>query len=783
MGELSVVGKNVTRIDALEKVTGKAKYCADLKLPGMLHGKVLRSPYAHAKIISIDISKAEQVPGVRAIVTGKNVPESREGFSMLDKHSLCRDVVRCVGDGVAAVAAVSPEAAEEALGLIEVKYEELPAVYDAEEAFSTSPVTILHPNLPNYERVLLPEVGLDLENRPNVHSHYKIRKGDVEKGFKEADLIVENRFSVPRIIHAQLEPNNCIAKVESDGSLTVWTTVNSLRRLKALLCRTFNLSPARVKVISLYVGGAFGGLPVIEQFAVLLTFKTGRPVKIALDREEVFTSTYWRSPFVIYLKDGVKRDGTLVAREMKAISDGGAYFAIASVIVRQSAMAAVPLYRVPNCKIDNYGVYTNAVAAAPFRGMGVPQPTFAIEQQMDIIAEQLGIDAIELRKINLLKEGERNIQGEITPSIVAQECLDAVADWIGWGKPSKADAGPWRRGKGLALGSKMTVGGTASSVFVKMHQDGCIELRHNADEIGQGVNTVLAQIVAEELGVSMDNIKIVRGDTAVAPYDHGSVASRSTFHTGNAIRIACQNLKRQIFERASEKLGVSPDKLETREGKVYVKGARAHEKAFTIAEVFPPTFGQVGLLPDEVELVGKGAYVNVVTPIDPETGQGERQGERVNAYYGEGAQAVEVAVNVETGEVKVLRACSAFNMGQPINPKLCEGQMEGGMAKAIGAALYEEIIMDNGRVLNPGFKDYRIPFAEQIPSMKDVKSMIVFAPEREGPYGAKGLGEGTTVPMAPAIANAVYNAIGVRIKDLPITTEKVIRALKEAGEA
>lgn len=781
MTQLSKVSQNITRVDAFEKVTGKARFLSDLRLPSMLHGKVLRSPHASARIIRIDVSKAKEIAGVKSVVSGNDAPDVISGELIQDKYMFALDKVRYIGEPVAAVAATSPEIAEAALNLIDVEYEELPAVFGIKEAFSKKPDAVLHSDISEYERPMLPHVGLDMENRPNVHSHYKLKTGSMDKGFKEADLIVENEFYMARKIHCQLEPNNCIAQVEGDGSLTVWTTANSISRLKEHLCYVFQLSPSKVRVKSLYIGGAFGGMPILEAFAALLTLKTGKPVKIGMSRKEVFTSSYCGSPFIIKLKDGVKQDGTLIARELKIIGDGGAYAERTPMIVSRGVAAAVPIYKVPNSKIDSYAVYTNTLPAAPFRGFGIPEPTFALEQHMDIIAEKLGIDAVEFRKSNLLKEGDKNIQGEVTPATMTKECLEAAADWIGWDKqPANTDY-PWKRGKGITLASKGTTGGTASTAYVKVHQDGSVELRHNADEVGQGANTVLAQIVAEEFDISPHDIKITRGDTTLAPFDVGSVSSRTSYLTGKAVQLACLDAKQQIFETAAGKLGVTPEQLEMKGGEVTISGQS--DQTISIPDVFGFPFATKGLLLDKIELIGKGVWFDFPTDVDPETGQVPANpftGEpgKLYPYYAEGAQAAEVEVNMETGQIKVLRFCSAFNMGRPLNPKMCEGQMEGGMAFCIGSALYEEAILDKGKMLNPNFKDYRLPFATQIPCGKNTKSMIIATPFEDGPYGVKGLGEGTVAPGPAAIANAVYNAIGVRIKELPITPNKVLNALK-----
>lgn len=774
MSELTVVGQSVKRLDSFEKVTGKAKYVMDMKLPAMLYGKILRSPYPHAKITSIDSAQAARLGGVKAVITGRDVPDRRFGIGVYDQHVLARERVLFAGDAVAAVAASTDEIAEVALGLIEVEYEELPAVFDAEEAASATPPVVLHPDLYSYQTSVVVRPRFDRE-RPNVHNHFKIRSGDIAKGFQGADLVVENRFTTAMIQHCQFEPHVSIAQVEGDGTITVWSSVQGLYMIKSALCDALGLPSSRVRIIAPYVGGGFGGKISIrtEPVSVLLARKTGRPVKVAFSREEVFTSANTRSPFTIYIKDGVKRDGTLVAREIRQYLNGGGYADYVYLVTRNSAFGAVGSYRVPNFKLDSYGVYTNLPMGGPFRGFGSSEILWAIESQMDLIAEKLGLDPLEIRLKNVLREGDVNVTGEKMHSVGAQECLRKAAEAIEWGKKPAAGQGPWRRGKGIAHGNKYSIAPTASCAYLKVHDDETIEVRMSADEMGQGVKTVMAQIAAEEFGLSVDRVRVIHGDTAFTPYDMGSVSSRSTYNTGNAVRLACQDAKHQLFAKAAVILEASPDDLETSKGQVYVRGAP--ERAVQIRDLFSPTmFASGKFLEEGGEIIGKATWYQPATPEDPETGQGER----LCAFYIYGAQGAEVEVNTETGEVRVVRISGAFDVGRPINPKMCEAQIEGGVGMGIGSALYEEMVFDNGRLLNPTFMDYKIPTVMEIPTAQNVRPLIVEAPHREGPFGAKGVGEAVMTPSAPAIANAVYNAVGVRIKDLPITREKVLRALR-----
>lgn len=791
IAEYSVVGKSAIRLDALEKVTGDAQYCTDIEVPGMLHGKILKSPYPHAKIISIDTSRAEKLRGVRTIVTNKDAPEKRYGGYLKDQHVLCRDVVRYIGDSVAAVAADTLEIAEKAIELIDVEYEELPAVFDVEQAWETNPPAKVHPDLSNYEAYIAQGLYVKREeNRPNVAHHHIVRQGDMERGFQEADLILENKFTTARMQHVPFEPHICIIKVEADGSITIWTGRQSIYRIKGHFCSVFNLPPSKVRVISsFYIGGGFGNKAMLrgEPIVALLAKKAKRPVRIVFTREEMFTTGATRIPYTIYIKDGIKKDGTLVAREMRMLLNIGGYADSGPMVARNCTFGVIGAYKVPNLKVDSYAVYTNETITTPFRGFGSTQVIWAIESHMDMLAEKLGMDAVELRKKNLLKEGDTNANGEIVHSIGALECLDKVAETLEFDKPSAPAEGPWRKGKGLALGNKYSVAPTSAMAIVKVWEDGLIEVRHNADEMGQGVNTAMAQIAAEELGANMDKVKVVWGDTSYTAYfPQGSTSQRTTYQLGNAVLLAAQDAKRQIFELAAPRLKVSPDDLELKDGKVRVKSDTS--RSINITDIFtadrPVLPGQYGDYVEKYgEILGRGMWVQRYAPENPETGQIDptlaQKGLRLVSFYGHAAQGAEVAVNVETGEVKILSLVASSDMGFPINPKMCEQQMESGFSMGISSALWEEMKLDKGMILNPNFKDYKIIDATNMPSNENVKCFMTPAPHKDGPFGAKGTGETQMTPSAAVIGNAIYNAVGVRLKGIPITREHVFRALRD----
>jgi CO/xanthine dehydrogenase Mo-binding subunit len=777
MKDLKIVGESVTRVDALEKVTGKAKYAIDFRIPHMLCGKLVRSPYPHARILSIDTSKAEKLPGLEVVATAKNTPPVKIGTQIMDRCLFpIDDRVRFIGDVVAAVAAENEDIALEAVDLIDVEYEELPSVFDTEEASGTNPPAIVHPDLPKYECHMPPfhRSWRLVPERPNVCHHFKIRHGDVEKGFQESDLIVENKYVIPKMNACLPEPSTCVAWFEPDGTLEVRTSTHGIWVSHQLICSGFQLPSSKVRVKCTYVGGSFGqrGYNVAEGYAVLLSKETsGRPVRVSFSREEEFINAKTRPPFVLFLKDGVKKDGTIVARQSTILDDMGAYADLAPHMVRNCTFGQVGTYRIPHFKLDAYGVYTNTPVSNPFRGIGSMETQWAVENQMNIIAEKLGLDPVEIRKKNFLKEGDRDVMGQITHSIGVNECLDKVAEWIGWNQEPPGEGGPWKRGKGISVGNKYSMLDAPSSALVKVHPDGTIEVRHSSGEIGMGINTVAAQIVAEEFGINIDCVRVVSGDTAVVPYGQLPVSQRETFTMGNALLMACQDAKRQLFEIAAPKLGVSAEQLEVRDRKIYVKWD-PREK-ISVSNLFSPP-GE-GYAHTKAEIIGKAVYVCPGVPEDPETGQSPR----MSAHYGYGAYGVEVGVNVDTGEVKVIRSGGCFDVGKAINPKMCEGQIEGGISMGIGTALYEQMVLESGMVLNPNYMDYKVPTITEMPTNGNLKVWLIGVPHREGPYGAKGAGEGPTIAYPPAIAHAVHNAIGIWVKDPPLTREKILKGLRE----
>ncbi|HLB12598.1 MAG TPA: xanthine dehydrogenase family protein molybdopterin-binding subunit [Dehalococcoidia bacterium] len=758
MSELSVVGKALARVDGVRKATAQFTYGTDFKLPGMLYGKVLRSPYPHARILSIDTSQAEALPGVKAVVTGKDSPEALYGSRINDLPPLARDKVRYIGEPVAAVAAVDERTAAKALGLVQVEYQELPAVFDPRAAMQPG-APIVHENLGSYQRnaaQCYPVPGT------NILNHMKVRHGDVEAGFAQADFIFEDSFTTQAQQHCCIEPHAAVCQVGLEGKATVWTSTQNPYKVRSETAAALGIPASRARVIATQAGGGFGGKSRarVEAHGVLLARKSGRPVKIVMTRHEVFTATTTRHPSHIRIKTGVKADGTLVAREVEVILDGGAYGEAGEIVSWEVGQGAAGPYRIPHVKVDAYEIYTNKVPAGAMRGFGWPQIMWASESQMDVIAQKLGLDPLEIRLRNAVEEGSISATGEVLHSVGLVECLRKAAEAIGWDE----DRPPYR-GRGIACVTKISVPFLGSSAFVKINEDGRIGLLTSATDIGQGSDTVLAQICAEEMGVGLSDVEVAVPDTDTTPPDMGVIASRITFHVGNAIRLAAADARSQVLALAADMLEASAEDLEIAEGKVFVRGSP--ERALALAQVATAAYYQKG-----GPILGRGSFLDEdLVPTDRETGQSPKP----SPYIKYGATAVEVEVDPETGMVKVTKMASAHDCGRAINPLLLNGQIEGGAATGLGFALWEEMVFDGGRITNPSFMDYRIPSTVEVPAIHPI---IVEAPHKAGPFGAKGAGEASTIGVAGAVGNAIYDAVQVRIVDLPLTWERVLAAIE-----
>jgi 4-hydroxybenzoyl-CoA reductase alpha subunit len=757
--EYSFVGKRVPKLDAPEKVTGRTVYGHDMKLPQMLYGKILRSEHAHARILNIDTSKAKALPGVKAVITAADIPDMRIGWAR-DHPVLKADKVRSVRDEVAAVAAVDEDTAREALELIQVEYEELPGVFDPEAA--------MKPGAP----LIHTEAAQNIQEKMR-QSYYH---GDVAKGFQESDVVIEDRFRLPFVTHCCMGTSFCLASFSPSGDLTVWSSTQMPFLYQRDLSVTLGIPASKIRVIKATIGGGFGSkldMYPFEPICIVLAQRTGRPVKITFSREEEFVSSPTRQPVVCDIKSGAKRDGTLTSREVRMILDNGAYSSWGSTTPLVMMQTISSLYRVPNVKYDVVVAYTNNPYSGAMRGYGNPQATYVVECHIDMLAHELGMDPMELRLKNANQPGDVTGQGVRITTCGLTECIERAAESVSW---KEKRAKPGSRGVGMA--SLIHVGGGARiypsdgcGSTVKVDDFGKVTLISGSTDMGQGADTVMAQIVAEELGVPVENVSVINTDTDITPWDVGAHASRTTFVAGNAARVAAADAKRQILEGAAENLGEEVENLDIREGKIFRKGEP--EEWIPFAKMVRGKHFR----PDGDVILARGWY-------EPPTEKQDKEFRgNISAAYGFAAQAVEVEVDTETGEVRVLKIAAAHDVGRAINPMAVEGQIHGGVSMGLGYGLYEELVVQEGQVLNPNFADYSLPTVLDMP---EIECIIVETDDPEGPFGAKGMAEPACIPTAPAIANAVYDAVGVRIRDLPITPEKVLKALKEkeaGGEA
>lgn len=753
--EFSVVGKRLPRLDGPAKATGQAAFTGDLNLPRMLQGKILRSPFPHAKILNIDTSRARSLPGVKAVITGKdtlgrkyNVLRFKESFA--DEYLLAMDKVRFIGDAVAAVAAVDEETAQEALDLIKVDYEVLPAVYDPEEALKPG----------------APRIHDHSEN--NVSRRINMEFGDVDSLMASAYHVREDTFVTQSQSHVPMEGHACVASFEPNGRLTVWTSTQIPYLIKKDLALVLGLEDSQVRVILPYVGGGFGGksdgLANLDFCASLLSIKSGRPVRILYGREEEFIGTRRRHPIRIWMKTGIDREGRIVARDVRCIMDGGGYNSYGPASVLLVGIFLNLPYRYQSYRYRGTRAYTNKPPSAAMRGHGAPQGHFASDIQLDIIAKETGIDPIDLRLRNALETGETTLAGFKILSSNFAACIHEVAQKSEWHERK----GKLGANRGLGIGCSGFPAGTGfrqrpdiptySSAVVRINDDGSVAVLSSAADTGQGSDTLLLQIAAEELGANPEDVKFIRADTDLTPADLGNYASRETVFAGNAVKAAASEVKKQVLPVAAEELEANPADLVASGGFIYVRGTperrvtflKAAKKAIDVNKGRP--------------VVGEAAY-------DPP--------DKMNyATYTFGAQVAEVEVDPETGHVTVIKLFGAHDGGTAINPMAVEGQLEGSMHMALGFAMSEDLVWEDGAALNPSLASYFIPGPFEMPRTELIR---VDSWDPEGPFGAKEAGEGTIGPTAPAIANAIFDATGVRVNSLPLAAERVLKALGEKG--
>jgi xanthine dehydrogenase molybdenum-binding subunit len=752
MQDLQSVGKRVPKIDAVEKATGRSQYIQDVKLPGMLYGKILYSKFAHAKITKIDTSRAKQLPGVRCVLTGEDIPEIRMGVYK-DNRPLKAGKVRSYRDEIAAVAAVDPQTAEAAAKLIEVMYEPLPGIFH--------PVDALQEGAP-----LIHE-----ENKNNVlKMPWKLHYGDVDAAKKEAAFSVENDFSTTWVTHCCLGTSGALASFDPSNNLTIYsnTQIPSLAQKDFLdALKAMGLTDKRVRVIKPTIGGGFGSkldTYAYEYIAILLSFYTRRPVKVTFDRAEEFIATSTRQPTITHIAQGCDQNGKLLYRDISMILDNGAYTSWGATTPSVMMMPITTLYRVPNVRYEAKCVYTNNTYSQAMRGYGNPQATFAIESAMDMLAAEAGIDPIEFRKLNANQAGDESTQGLRITTCGLQDCIEAVKEKLEWDKPKE-------KGEGVGLASLIHVGGGARvyksdgcGTILKMDDFGKVDLFTGATDMGQGSDTVVAQIVAEELGLRVSDIHVIHSDTDICPWDVGAHASRTTFVAGNAALGAAKKIKARLLELGAKQLEAPLEKLALQDrcivhlddpdkrielGKLLRKAHFSHGGQMLMAEHF-------------------------YDPANENMGKDFRG--NMSMTYTFGTHGVRVKVDEETGKVKVLKYVAAHDVGKAINPMLLEGQVYGGVMMGLGYALTEQVLLEKGENMNPNFRDYKILTAQDV---VDIEAPVLETHDQDGPYGAKGIGEPGCVPTAPAVANAINDAVGVRIKDLPITPERVLAAIRE----
>jgi xanthine dehydrogenase molybdenum-binding subunit len=745
MPQYTVIGKRFPRVDAFDKVTGRAVFAGDISLPGMLFAKVLRSPYTHAKILRLDASRARALKGVSEVISADDLPGQKgDGYSAQDVPLLARDRVVFAGQPVAAVAALDSNIAEEAVALIEVEYEGLPAVFDVLEAMNPG-APVVHP-----KNNFGDGTGRGKEKAPwsdNVALHVEFSRGDASAAFEKADIVLENTFQTQRVHHGYLETRSSVAGVSSDGKVTVWTDNSSIFNAREVVASSMKLPLNYVKVAPVEVGGTFGGKgrQPISPLCALLSKKTGRPVKIVMTRAEDFTSNFPPPASRISLKIGATREGIIKAAAATLIFDCGAYLGPTPASVG-ATITGLSLYRIPNLKVRCCDVLTNKTPMGFYRAPSAPQAAFAVESQMDLLARALNIDPIELRLRNAVQEGDLMVNGAAFGRIGFKETLERMKQYLAQrGEPEGEN-----RGRGVACG--LWPGGVGSSAAeVNINADGTVMLAIGSTDVS-GSRTSLAQIAAEEFGISFDDVTVVQGDTATSPYSDVSAGSRTVHQTGAAVCRACQDARDQLIRLAAREMKVRPQDLEYINGRVQVKNVP--DKSVTLAGLGRASIDK----PGEGPIIGRGG---VGFPS------------RVPMFA---VHAADVEVDKETGKTKILAYAAAQDVGFAINPTSVEGQIQGAVGQGIGWALNESYVLKDGVMQNANLLDYRMPTAADLPF---IEPLIVEVSSGTGPFGVRGVGEPPMIPTLATMANAIHSAAGVRIKELPMTPETIFNALQD----
>ena len=749
-----VAGQRLPRLDGIGKVTGKHVYAADFTLPGMLFGKVLRSHRAHALIRKLDVSRAAAISGVRGIIAAADIPAVRFGQAVRDTSVFALDRVLFAGHPIAAVAATSLEIAEQAIAAIDVEFEDLPSLFNPEAALDSN--IRIHPDWETYKALPI------IARSGNVSGRARIHAGDVNQASASAYRVYEHRFTTPLVHPGYTEPRTAVADWDANSNVTVWSNTQLPFDTQNTLAEILDMPAARIRVIVSGIGGGFGGkLRIgVEHFAALLARKTARPVKVMTTSEEELTSAYPRQATVVRLKTAVDREGHLLAREGRIVVDCGAFAGSGPGTAAISLQIMAGPYKTPALALEGIAVYTNKVPSGSFRAPAGPMANFAVESQMDMIAKDLGIDPLEIRLRNIVKEGDLGPSGEVHKSVSIEECLRRAAAAIGWENRSPEPG----RGKGIACSWWMTTGGS-SGVYVKINPDGTATLVSGAVEIGSGAITGAAQVLAEELSLDLTDINVAGVDTQTAPFDYGAQGSRTAFSVGNACMAAARDLRRQMFDLAAKQLDAEVNAMVLREKHV-VAGA----KSISIAEL-----ARISRLTGG-GLIAHGTAISPSPAYDPTRVQNHPLPAWNSPSYH--AHAVDLSVDPETGSVSINRYVVAQDVGFAINPTYIEGQIEGGVAQGIGQALSEEIVYVEGTVMNANLTDYKMPTAQDMP---DVECILVECASAAGPYGAKGVGEPPCIQPPAAINNAIAVATGFWLNSLPMTAEKIAKK-RRAGK-
>jgi CO/xanthine dehydrogenase Mo-binding subunit len=761
---MPLVGRSLLMPDGRERVTGTVSFTGNIEVPGMLHGKILRSPHPHAWIVRLDASRAARLPGVVAVLTGQDLLDapinSHYGPVMPDRPLVAIDKVRYCGEPVAAVVALDEEIAEEALSLIDVEYEPLAAMVTPDEAL-TPEAPPIHDTIAKRDFLTFPDIILNTDQGKNILNYYRLRKGDIDAGFREADEVFEGTFRTPHQQHCSLEPHITVARIDG-GKATLWSTAASPYTARFQVAETLRLPQSRVRVIVHNIGGAYGGktYPRHEPLVAALSWKAGgRPVRVELKRNEEFY-TVTRHSSLVRIKTGVKRDGRIVARQVHILWGAGAYADVSPRLIKNGGFGSPGPYKIDHIAVDSYAVYTNTTPSGGFRGYSIPQVAWAYESHLDEIAHGLGIDPLAIRLLNVMHDGDPSPTNQVFDDLHYPELLQAAAKSVDWGSPLQSEA-KIKRGRGLACTYKGTVTPSTSTASIQLAEDGSATVLTATTEIGQGSRTILAQIAADELRILFERVRVSFADTDVVPWDQTTSSSRSAFSMGTAVTSAAEDVRRKIADFAAEQLEASPADIVLEDGRAYVAGS-------------PETgidYGAIIRRARQGNILGNGTFTTV-GELNPETGLG-----LATVHMHQCTAAAEVEVDTETGHVHVTKLRVGTYAGKVINPTMAQLQMDGNMTFGLGQTLMEEMLYDNGVLANPNMAEYLIPSFKDLP--EQIGSDLLEDPE--GLAEPHGLGEGTTAPVPAAVGNAVFDATGVRIRELPITPEKVLRALRETA--